>query len=217
MSSSSSSFPWAFTAACDVVWCEISLGSVGISGPGCAPSQLLADLQPPRWWDRVGKREKLKVVQALLSNSQNTSVLSALFYSQIQNSVLYGLLWRQSTSSQPGSVKGVSWDVQYVGDYLQLWAPMVDQGVSSPKQMPWKPLEAKGWCHHADADACISSRPDSHAGTATWGPRDGPFLVLHPGQSCLPEGTCRRQLAKHPGTSPRGEVQQINFRLRHTF
>lgn len=102
----------------EVVRHEITLWSAWLSCPGCGLCQLLVNLQPTRWWRRVGKREKVNVVQVLLSNSKSSGVLSALFYSQILNSALYGLLWRKLTASQPGPTQGVSQEVQQVGKYL---------------------------------------------------------------------------------------------------
>lgn len=66
---------------------EYPCWSVCASCAGCAPSQLFA-----HWRGRAGKREGLDTVQALLSNCQNTGVLSALLQSQTQNVAPYGLL-----------------------------------------------------------------------------------------------------------------------------
>lgn len=49
-----------------VVWCEISLGSVWVSHPGCVPSQLREHPQPARWWGTVRSRTALGAVQMLL-------------------------------------------------------------------------------------------------------------------------------------------------------
>jgi len=50
------------------------------------------------------KRESLDTMQTLFSNSQNIHVLSILFQPQIQNMAPEGLLRRNLTPFQPGSV-----------------------------------------------------------------------------------------------------------------
>lgn len=45
--------------------------------------------------------ESFDVVQALLSNTQNTAVLSRLLQSQIQYIAIYRLLWRKKNPLQP--------------------------------------------------------------------------------------------------------------------
>jgi len=42
--------PPALYAEYDTIWYGISLWSVGVSCPGCVPSQPLAHPQPARWW-----------------------------------------------------------------------------------------------------------------------------------------------------------------------
>ena len=59
----------SFIAGHDIIWSGISLGSVGVGCPGCAPSQLLVHPQPAHWWGRVRSRKALGAVQALLSNN----------------------------------------------------------------------------------------------------------------------------------------------------
>ena len=71
----------------------------------CAPSQLLAHPQPTDYRGRVGEGESLEAVQALLSSSQNTGVLSTLFYSQIQNhsTVLAAMKKMNSIPARPST------------------------------------------------------------------------------------------------------------------
>ena len=52
-------FPPVLNAACDIIWYGISLGSVGISCPGCVLSQLLVHPQPPHWTGGVRGRKGL--------------------------------------------------------------------------------------------------------------------------------------------------------------
>lgn len=47
----------------------------------------------PRWWGGVRGRKGRVTMQVLLSSNENIFVLSILFWSQIQNTVSYQLLW----------------------------------------------------------------------------------------------------------------------------
>jgi len=57
----------------------ISLWSTQIRWPGYVPSQLLTDSQPTPCEGSVRNRENLGTVQVLITDSQNTVVLSTLF------------------------------------------------------------------------------------------------------------------------------------------
>jgi len=74
------SHPSLFISEYDITWHGTRLWSVWVSCRGCVPSQLLAHRQPTRCGGRVGKTESLDTVQELLSNSQNTGLLSTLLY-----------------------------------------------------------------------------------------------------------------------------------------
>jgi len=61
---------------------------------------------------RVGTREGLAAVQALLHNSENIIGLSTLFQPQIQSTALYELLWRKLTPSQPDPAEQLNTGLQ---------------------------------------------------------------------------------------------------------
>lgn len=138
----SSSFPWAFTAACDIERYEITLWSTWISCPSCAPTQLLADLQPAHWWGRVGKREKLSMVQVLLSKaktlvcyercSSHKSKTQHWTVCKGENQLLPNRAqYRDADGSFSIQVSISSWPV--------LWAHVINQGVSSGLGGRWRP------------------------------------------------------------------------------
>ena len=56
------SFPPSLCTAHDIMWYGISLWSVGVSLPGCVPSQLLEHPQPPRWPGSMRSWEVLDLV-----------------------------------------------------------------------------------------------------------------------------------------------------------
>lgn len=69
-------------------------------------------VSPPSFWHRPSliaggsggaNRERLDAEPELFSNSSNTGVLTALFWSQIKNRVLNWLLQRKLTPTQPDS------------------------------------------------------------------------------------------------------------------
>lgn len=73
-------FFWFFTAKHNVMWCEISLCSIGVS---CVLSQLFVHLQPCLWGGRAG-RKGLDTVKALLSS---TGILTPSWWEN-QNSTI---------------------------------------------------------------------------------------------------------------------------------
>jgi len=52
----------AFIAEHVIIWCGISLWSVGVSSPGCVTSQLLVHLQSPCWWANMRNIKGLDAV-----------------------------------------------------------------------------------------------------------------------------------------------------------
>ena len=65
--------PPALHAEHDIIWCGISLWSVGVSCPSHIPSQLLVGPQPTHWWGRV-KVEKTLALCKHCSAITNTSL-----------------------------------------------------------------------------------------------------------------------------------------------
>lgn len=55
--------PPALYAEHEVIWSGISLRSVGVSCPGCDPSQLLVHLRPAHWRSGLRNRKGLDLVQ----------------------------------------------------------------------------------------------------------------------------------------------------------
>lgn len=57
-------------------WYGISLGSVGVSGHSCVPSQLLAHPHPPQWWHEWGAAKALALCKHCSAETK-TAVLSS--------------------------------------------------------------------------------------------------------------------------------------------
>lgn len=69
-----------FVPKYDIPYHGTNLWLVQVSCAGCVPSPLFAYHQPSCCAGRVGKIESLNSVQEVISNSQNTGLLSALGY-----------------------------------------------------------------------------------------------------------------------------------------
>lgn len=91
-----------------------SLWSVGIKCPCCVAYQCLSHPQPSCW----GGRESLEAVQALPSNSRNTSALSAVLQPQMQSTAPYRLLRSNLAPSQQHPLQIFIYDSVFILKYL---------------------------------------------------------------------------------------------------
>lgn len=93
--------PPAYIAKHIIIWSGLSLRAAGISCPGFNPSQNLVLPQSTPWWGSLRGRKGLDSMKGPLGKNQNIPELSTVFWSQIQNTAVYQLLWLKLTLSQP--------------------------------------------------------------------------------------------------------------------
>lgn len=101
-SSSPTNFSTSFIAEQNVIWCGISLWSVGISSPSSVPSHLLVHHQPTHCWGEVRSRKGLDALWAVLSNNKNITGLStgcAVFSTNPKRSCIPAIVKESNSTS----------------------------------------------------------------------------------------------------------------------
>lgn len=93
----------ALYAEHDVTYYGISLWSVGLSFPSCAPPQLLVHSQPPGWWG--GGRGRTSNCASTAQRQLKQASFITLFPAQIKKHSPVPVPLKKTTLSQPKSVQ----------------------------------------------------------------------------------------------------------------